>query len=116
MGLFDCAQPGVFTCDDEGLRALLTFDRSVSSVNSAGEVTLSYASHITLNVDLQPTGGLYKRNIHGIIVEVDYIATFEGNADLQEGDRATISAFQVEVVRLDHYGKIQTEIFMKQVR
>lgn len=97
--------------------ANLTFVRKTVDQDSAtGETILSYAEHLTIRVDLQPEGGGYPRFLHGTLTEVNYTAIYLGNADVETGDRATISGAQVEVVNVQHYGTEQTELTLKAVR
>jgi hypothetical protein len=95
----------------------LAFVRSTVDQDSAtGETILSYAEHLSLRVDLQPEGGGYPRFLHGTMTEVNYTAIYMGNADVQTGDRATVSGHQVEVVNVLHYGSEQTELSLRTVR
>ena len=101
--------------DGSGVQALVTFQRATRSQTTAGEVVLSYATPRSLLVSLQPKPAGYVRLLHGIVQEVAYVAFYEGNAAVVEGDRATLSSAQVEVVSVLHYGMEHTEIEFKHV-
>jgi hypothetical protein len=119
-GLFNCeAVPGgVFeACTATGFTQTLSFDKATRDQNSFGEITLSYTSHIAVTGDLQPTGGGYPRYLQGVLTEVNYEFTVQGNPDIDTGMRTcSISAVPVEVINVNRFGITQADILLRYVR
>jgi hypothetical protein len=115
MSLFHTCQP-ILTCGDDGTQTTLVFSRATRGQNSAGEILLSFASAVTVAVDLQPEGGTYPRYLQGTLDQVNYTAIGFGNLDVRTGDRTTISGAAVEVINVQHWGLEQTELALSIVR
>ena len=102
----------------------LVFFRKTTTQNSAGELLLSFASALTVSLDLQPRPGNYVRLIQGAFVAVHYTGfVANGVPDVRVSDRATIadvtggtSGAHVEVVSVQRWGSLQSEIDLAWVR
>ena len=101
----------------------LTFERKTESVNSAGELMLAFASALTVTLDLQPKGGGYPRFLAGTMEEINFTGIVFAAVDVRVADRALVpdvteatSGAYVEVVNVQHFGTVQTELNLKWVR
>jgi hypothetical protein len=90
-------------------RLKVTPDLAQPRLNSAGETVLSFVSSGRFLCSLQPTATNYVRLIQGTLVQVHFRVFILGNADIIEGDRATIEGHRVEVINAQHWGDEQTE-------
>lgn len=106
----------------DGAQLLVSFARPASvnlrripTQNAAGEVLLSYAAIGSISIEMQPRQAGFPRYVGGQIVEVAYVGFVPGNADLRPGDRCYLSALQLEIVNVMHYGTEHTEIEFKQI-
>ena len=94
----------------------VAFERPTRSVNSLGEVALSFASVATIAVDLQPGRGSFLRMLQGQVEATTYTGTIQGYVALQDGDRTSVYSALLEITTVGHYGTFQTEIMLKVVR
>ncbi len=79
-------------------------------LNSAGETGLSFVSHARYLLNLQPKPTGFLRLMQGIVVQVAFTAFVQGNADIIEGDRCSISGQRLECTNVLHYGTESTEV------
>lgn len=84
-------------------------------LNSAGETSLSFKPVGSYLGELQPTRSGYMRLIQGTLIQVDFVFYIIGEADIIEGDRATVEGHRVEVVASNHWGSEQTDVQLKQL-
>jgi hypothetical protein len=98
-----------------GTQAQLTFVRSTSTQNSAGEILLSFSTVGTWSLDLQPQPAGIQRLVHGIVKEVEYLAFIPGNPDIRELDRCYVCGSQMEVTQAAHYGFEHVEISLTHI-
>lgn len=115
MGLFDVCE-SQFLCSATGTRTTLVFSRATREQNSAGEIVLSFASNVSLTVDLQAEGGAFPRYMAGTLRQVNYAAIVLGNPDIVEGDRTTVCSTQLEVVNVLRLGTEYAEMALAHVR
>ncbi len=85
-------------------------------LDDIGQTILSYTSHVEVLGDLQPSVGVFQRDMQGALGERNYVFTAGFNADVRAQDRAFLSGQSLEVVNVDHWGDVQTEISLKLVR
>lgn len=94
----------------------LVFERPTRSLNSIGEVALSFAALAPITIDLQPGGGSFLRMTQGQIEATNYTGVIQGYAALQDGDRTSVYSALLEITNVGHFGTFQTEISLKVVR
>ncbi len=83
--------------------------------NSSGELVLSYVALGRFLWSLQPGTGRLPRYIAGIAVNVDMLGIFQGNVNLQPGDRTYVSGIQLEIINSSHWGSESTEVDLIQI-
>ena len=113
MSIFDAddAPCGVFgMVAGTGLNQAITFMRSTTYQNSAGEVLVSFGNVGRYVLELQPQPAGVQRLVHGIVRDVVYRAFIMGNPDIRELDRCMLSGVQLEVTQAAHYGTEHAEI------
>ena len=108
--------------DGYGAETVLSFVRSTLRVNnnltqprlnSSGETQLSFATLGSYLMSLQPMRGGYVRLIQGTLTQINFVGFLEGNPDIIESDRCSVSGKRLEVVNVLHYGTESTEIELK---
>ena len=115
MGLFDICESQLL-CSTTGTRTTLVFSRATRTQNSSSEIVLSFASNLSLTLDLQPEGGTFPRYLAGTLRVVNYTAIYLGNPDVIEGDRVTVCSAQLEVVNVLRLGTEYAELALAYVR
>ncbi len=115
MGLFDICESQLL-CSSTGTQTTLVFSRTSREQNSAGEIVLSFASNLSLTVDLQAEGGTFPRYLAGTLRVINYTAIHLGNPDVIEGDRVTVCSTQLEVVNVLRLGTEYAELALAHVR
>lgn len=113
--IFQVTAPCPLFAAQDGLSDVVTlaFQRATRDQTAAGELVLSFADVGTFLGELQPVPTGTARLIHGIVHEVAYRFFVDGNPDVQDGDRCTISAAQLEIVTTSRYGVEHAEIELK---
>lgn len=107
---------GIFACDCWSEFETLTFWRATHTQDDVGQMVLSYVSHVTVRGSLQPESDGYPRYLQGTLQEINYKFIVLGNANVQVGDRTTVSNHNLEAKKVDHWGAVQTEVGLTYVR
>ena len=70
-------------------------------LDDIGQTILSYTSHVEVLGDLQPSVGVFQRDMQGALGERNYVFTAGFNADVRAQDRAFLSGQSLEVVNVE---------------